>query len=287
VRGIALMVGAASLFAFMAGLVKIGTTSYGYHPLELVLWRSLTSLPPALWLARNHLGVQARGWMLARCTFGFVAMLSWFTATRGLAVGELSVLARLQPIFVGIAAPWLLGRSERAGPGVWIATGLGLVGCIVMVSPDLAGLQVDRLGSAGLALLAAVSSAVAHVTLRALGPTDDPRTIVLWFQAAVGAFASGLVVVTGLQPRVPSVDQLPVLLGIGLFAVGGQLLLTAAYRAGRAQRVATASYVGPIVGFGFDAVVFGVSPALTSLLGAGIVLGAGGLLLHFAQSSPR
>jgi len=287
VRAIALMVGAAALFSIMAGLVKIGTTSFGYHPLELVLWRSLTSLPPALWLARRHLRVESRGWMLLRCVAGFTAMLSWFTASRGLNVGELSVLTRLQPIFVGLAAPWLLGRSERAGPGVWLATGLGLLGCVVMVGPDVTGFQLDRLGSAGLALLAAAASALAHVCLRAIGATDDPRTTVLWFQLAVGGFAATLVGLTGLELRVPELAQLPVLLGIGLLAVGGQLLLTAAYRAGRAQRVATASYVGPVLGFLFDGVVFGVVPAIPSVLGAVIVVGAGVLLLRFTARSPR
>ncbi|MEM6926272.1 MAG: DMT family transporter [Myxococcota bacterium] len=286
-RGILLMVAAAALFSIMAGLVKIGTTSYGYHPLELVLWRSLTSLPPALWLARRHLRVRARGWLLGRCLFGFVAMLSWFTASRGLAVGELSVLSRMQPIFVGIAAPWLLGRAERASPGGWLATGLGLLGSVVMVSPDLAGFQVDRLGAAGLALLAAITSALAHTCLRALGATDDPRTTVLWFQAAVGVFALGLVGLTGLELHVPPLHHLPVLLGIGLVAVAAQLLMTAAYQAGRAQRVATASYVGPVIGFAFDAVVFGVAPAPASILGAVLVLSAGGLLLRFSQLSPR
>lgn len=281
------MVAAAALFSIMAGLVKIGTTSYGYHPLELVLWRSLTSLPPALWLARRHLRVKSKGWLLARCLFGFVAMLSWFTASRGLNVGELSVLSRLQPIFVGIAAPLLLGRSEQGGSGVWLATGLGLAGCAVMVAPDLAGVQLERLGSAGLAMLAALTSALAHTALRALGATDDPRTIVLWFQAAAGVFAMGLVGLTGLELSTPDLAHLPVLLGIGLFAVGGQLLLTAAYRAGRAQQVATASYVGPVLGFVFDGVVFGIAPAPSSILGAAIVLSAGGLLLHFTARSPR
>ncbi len=281
------MVAAATLFTLMAGLVKVGTTSYGYHPLELVMWRSLTSLPPAIWIARRHLRVESKGYLLARCIFGFVAMLSWFTASRGLAVGELSVLARLQPIFVGIAAPLLLGRSERAGPGVWIATGLGLVGSIVLVSPDLAGVELERLGAAGLALLAALTSALAHTCLRALGKTDDPRTTVLWFQVAVALFAFALIGITGLELRIPLPGHLPVLIGIGLLAVSGQLLLTAAYRAGRAQRVATASYVGPVVGFVFDGLVFGVMPAITAVVGALIVLSAGGLLIRLTQRSAR
>lgn len=280
------MVAAATLFAIMTGLVKIGTTSYGYEPLELVVWRSLTSLPPSLWLARHRLRVESRSWLIARCSFGFVAMLSWFTASRGLQVGELSVLSRLQPIFVGILAPWLLGRSERGGPGVWMATALGLVGSIVLVGPDLLDVRFDRIGSASLALLAAATSALAHVSLRAIGKTDDPRTTVFWFQLAVGVIAVVLVGVTGTPLRVPPVEHLPVLLGIGLFAVSGQLLLTSAYRAGEAQRVATASYVGPLIGFTFDAVVFGFIPGLAATVGATIVIAAGGLLIR-VSGRPR
>lgn len=280
------MVAAVALFSVMAGLVKIGTTSYGYHPLELVLWRSLTSLPPAFLLAQGRLHVTSRNWLLARCLFGFVAMLSWFTASRGLFVGELSVLSRLQPIFVGVMAPLLLGQSERGGAGLWTATGLGLLGSIILISPDLASFEVERLGAAGLAVLAAGTSALAHTCLRALGATDDPRTIVFWFQLAVGIIAAVLVLVTGLPLTLPPVEHLPVLLGIGLFAVSGQLMLTAAYRAGQAQRVATASYIGPVLGFAFDAVVFGAVPTVAAATGALVVLAAGGVLLRISDRSP-
>ena len=279
-RGILLMIGAAFLFTCMASLVKMGTSELGYHPLEVVLWRSVGSIPPALWLARGHLRVASPGWLAARCGFGFAAMFAWFNATRGLGIGELSVLIRLQPVFVGLLAPALLGGHERATPVVWGATILGLTGSAVLFSPDLAAMDTVRLGFAGLALFSACSSAVAHTALRALGATDDPRTTVFWFQVAAALFATGLVGITGVELQSPPLAHLPILLGIGLFAVSGQLLLTAAYQAEHAPTVAAASYVGPLFGFVIDVIVFGLVPSWLDGLGTAIVIAAGLLLVR-------
>ncbi len=279
-RGLLLMVTAAGLFAVMASLVKIGITTYGYPPLELVLWRSLVTVPAAAVVARGAYTVRAPGWMLARAAFGFTAMVSWFTATRLLSIGELSVLVRLQPVFVGILAPLLLGGSERVSGTVWAATLLGLGGTAVLLGPDLASVDAPRLGAAGLALFAAAASAVAHTCLRALGRTDEPRTVVLWFQVAAATAAGTLLVVSGADVHLPALAHLPLLVGIGGFALAGQLAMTAAYKADQAPRIAAASYAGPLFGFVLDAAVFTLAPSWSDLLGAAIVIGAGLLLLQ-------
>ncbi|MBX2797365.1 MAG: DMT family transporter [Myxococcales bacterium] len=286
-RGILLMVVASALFAVMASLVKLGTNDLGYHPLEIVLWRAGGALPPALWVGRHRLAVQAKGWLLARVTFGFTSLWMWFTATRGLSVGELSVLARLQPIFVTLLAPRILGGSERMGPGVWLAIGLGLVGSVVMLGEDLSAPSSDRAFYAALAMGGALFSAVAHVSLRALGATEDPRTVVLWFQVAITVFAAILIVGTGVRLSPPPVAHLPILLGIGLLAVTGQLAMTEAYRSDAAPRVATASYAGPVFGFGLDVVVFGLVPSTSDGAGALLVVMAGVVLLRLGTRSSQ
>lgn len=272
------MVLAAALVTSNSALVKVGTNELGLSALDIVFWRSFTSVPLALYLARGRLWIQAWWWLLPRIGFGFGAMWASFTATNGLGVGELSVLSRLQPIFVGLVAPLLLGGRERSGGLVWIAMGLGLLGSTLMLGHDVAALDWSRLSYAALAVAAAASSAVAHTALRALGATDDPRTIVLWLQGSVGVLAALLLLLTSGTISLPTGPQFAVVCGVGALSMAGQLTMTHAYRLDHAPRVAAAAYSGPLFGFALDAAVFLTIPSWTDGLGAVVVVAAGALL---------
>ena len=101
-----------------------------------------------------------------------------------------------------------------------------------------------------------------------VGATDDPRTIVLWFQASVGVVAGTLLVLQPGPVLVPSMTQLALASGVGLLSMAGQLTMTHAYRLDRAPRVAAAAYSGPIFGFALDAIVFGTGASWTDAAGA-------------------
>ncbi len=278
-RGVLWMVAATTVFTAMASLVKIAREDLGFDVMELMWWRSVLTLPLALWWARRHLRVHSRGWMANRVVFGFAAMYAWFTAARGLQVGELTVLLRLQPVFIGLLAPVIIGRRELGGRVVWTAVALGLAGSLLLLTPDLRGLTSPEHTTFALwAIAAACCSAVAHTSLRALGATDDPRTVVLWFQGSV-AVISGVAMVLG-QPRLPMGSEWLVLGAIGLLALVGQLMMTRAYQLDTAPRVSAATYVAPLLGFLADITVFATVPGWEAVAGAGLVIGAGMVLLR-------
>jgi len=245
--------------------------------LEVIWWRSLVAMPLAYLLARR-VGVALVAWrtFALRAGFGFAAMTCFYFAAGGLAVTDLSILHKLQPILVALIAPLVLGRAERAGPMVWVVLVAGLAGCAILLAPDL------RVGSTyGLwALAGAAASALAHVFVRALGDTDDPRTIVLWFMiVSFGLATSALIATTGALIHIPSPRLAVVLVAIGVSATAGQVLMTWAYHHDRAAVVAAAAYSAPLFAAVIDVVAFATTPSPHVLIGGAIIVGAGLVLL--------
>lgn len=271
------MVLATLAFTVMIGLVKVARADLGTF--EVVFWRNLAALP-VTWLLAARMGglaIRNKRALGLRIVAGFCAMCCYFTAAKGLALADLMIIGKLQPVFVAMLAPLALGMAERAGKWVWIAVAFGLGGSALVVGPDLA------VGSQwGLwALGATLFSAIAHVTVRLLGRTERPLAIVCWFQ--LGALALSLVgysITSGNIIPIPPLRLLPHLVGAAFAATVGQLLMTRAYAEDRAALVAGASYAAPLSGVLADLAVFSTVPTLEVIAGGALIIAAGLLLMR-------
>lgn len=268
------MILASLMFTVMVTAVKYCRSEMS--GIDLAFWRGLVSVPlVALTMRGAGFRLRHRGLFLARAGFGVAAMTLYFTATRGMSLVDLNLVTRLQPILVGLAAPWVLGRDERAGGRTWLAATLGLTGAAVILAPDLS------LGSRwGLVAFAATGcSAAAHIALRRLSTVEHGRTIVFWFHLFMTA-ATGLLVAVFERrfPWPPRELWIPVLT-IGVFATIGQLLVTKAYASARAPLVAASSYAGVLWSLVADLTVFDLVPDAAALAGGVLVLGATALIL--------
>ena len=261
-------------FCVMVAAVKIARTELS--PMEVIMWRGVVSVPLALaftWKAGFRMG--RFGVFFIRAILGFAAMSCFFTAAKGLALADLSLITRLQPVMIALIAPLVLGAREQIGPSVWLALGLGIAGCAVLIGPELS------MGAKyGLwAVAATVASAGAHTAVRALGRTEGPRTVVFWFQLSNVPFAIiAHLALAGSLPRLPPPHLMGAVLVCGLAATIGQLLMTKAYQQDRAAIVAAASYSGPLWSVLLDIVIFGIQPDWTFAVGGILVIGAGYLL---------
>jgi drug/metabolite transporter (DMT)-like permease len=281
-RGPLYMTAAGLMFTIMVSLVKVARAEMS--AIDLMFWRGLTSVPLAYLFARR-VGVRLHNVPLfaVRAAFGFCAMVGFFYATYGLAVANLSLIHKLHPIIVAIAAPLALGAGEKPGPFIWLLLTAGVAGTGLILAPDLAVGSVYGLFAVG----ATVFSAAAHVCIRGLSRTDDARALVLWFQAVVMVLSAiWIAVTTGGGPALPTGELLPYVLGIGVFATGGQLLMTQAYAEDRAPVVAAASYTTPIWGLVADLTIFSLVPGPLAIAGGTIIVSAG-LVLIFSGSRAR
>ncbi|NOY28385.1 MAG: DMT family transporter [Oligoflexia bacterium] len=266
-----LMALAALVFTVMVGLVKVVRAEL--EASEIIFWRGLVGVPIALLATRGAaLRPRSPALLAGRLLLGFGAMVCFFTAAKGLPLAENSLITKVQPLLVAILAPLALGATERPEPRVWGALLLGLLGCALLLSAGL-----DAGGPWALwALAAAAFSAGAHTCLRALGRTDIPAVIVLWFQVAIIPMALGLHLLGhGNLPSLPSPSLWLPIAGIGAGAVLGQNLMTHAYQRDRAAVVAAASYTAPLwAGIG-DLLWWHHLPSWSTVIGGGIIITAG------------
>ena len=281
-RGPLLMILATLFFTIMVGAVKVARQEL--DALEVIVWRTAISAPLAFALC-IRVGVGIRAWrvMGLRVGLGTGAMVCFFTSAKGLAIADLSILSRLQPIVVAILAPLALGAVERSSRRIWALLGAGLVGSALIIGP---GLEVGNVYGLW-ALAATVLSAGAHVAVRKLGSTDDPRIVVFWFQIGACAIAfTTYWVLTGAPLDLPPSHLWPVLGAVGLFATLGQIAMTFAYQAERASRVAAASYAAPLFGLVGDVLFFDGWPGPLAMFGGLIVIAAGLALVMRGDRQP-
>lgn len=263
------MIAATLVLTCMSGAVKVARAEL--DTLDIVVWRSVVAIPFAWWWARGvSLRVAKKGVLGIRIALGFTAMLCFFTALKGLPLADTTMITKLQPVLIALGAPLFLGRSERSDPKLWGLLIVGLVGTSILVAPDAMTGSVWGLW----ALASSVFSAGAHIALRGL-KDEHSGVVVFWLQLAVFVLGLALLLATKGTVQVPAVHLWPALAGVGLFATAGQILMTKAYAADAASRVAAVRFIGPVWGVAGDVLFFGGWPQTHVWLGGALVVSAG------------
>jgi drug/metabolite transporter (DMT)-like permease len=153
----------------------------------------------------------------------------------------------------------------------------------VLLGPEFAIGSVFGLWAIG----GSVLSAGAHLAVRALRTDHRPETIVFWFQLGGTVLAVALLLLTMGRVPLPPAHLWPHLLGCGVAATFGQILMTRAYALDTAPVVAAGGYVGPLWGVLGDVMVFGTGPGLPVWVGGALVLAAGALLVRGGSGPTR
>jgi drug/metabolite transporter (DMT)-like permease len=274
-RGILAMLLAVALFAVMDAQLKLLAGHYG--PMQVSFLRGATSLPFVLLpvLLRGRLArlkpVNVRLHLL-RGALSVLMLGSFVFAVRESSLATTYSIFMCAPLLVAALSVPVLG--ERVARAQWLAIAAGLSGVLLMIAPR--GGQWVSLGAL-LALVAAVTYALAVVSLRRLARTDTTESMVFWFTALL-SIGAGLLSIPGWVPLAAS--HWPLLVGIGLTGALGQHFITEAFRNAPAAVVAPFEYTALLWGVLLDLVVWHVLPGAVTLLGGAVVIGAGLYLLR-------
>lgn len=216
-----------------------------------------------------------------RGVLGGVSLVSYFTALAHVGVGEAAFLNQTSAVWVAIFAPVFL--AEPTGALVWLAVACSLVGVSLLSAPVAGAPPGDAFGRA-VGLFSGLTSAGAYLSVRRAGATNKPITIVFYFTlvAALGT-TIGCVVRHEALPRDPV--TLGLMVGAGLSATVAQLIMTEAYRVGRAGPVAAAGAAGPLFSTVLGAVFLGQVPDKHAAVGMAILLVSAVLLPFLAARS--
>lgn len=266
-----LMLGGAFAFAVMGAFAHAASDHCDWQVIALTR-SALAVLIGCLLAARDKtpLVFLRPKTLWVRSLAGSVSVMCNFYALSRLPVADALTLTNMFPLWIALLSWPVLGKLPECS--VWVGMLCGLIGVVVMQQPYL--------GEGNLGTLAAVagsfSSAVALIGLHRLKEIA-PNAIVIHFSTVsiVTLLAMLLVVPTehGLGSQLQMEWPVPaLLLGVGVFATAGQLLLTRAFAAGAPARVAIVGLSQVGFAMAFDILIFDRSFQLHSLLGILLVM---------------
>ena len=269
-RGILWMLGTMTCFVALDSMMKLSLETYSV--LEVSWARFFFSTIFALFLT----GPQMPRLIVAKqpklqLSRSFMLCVTTAIFNIGIAVVPLptgTTIMMLTPLLVTLFSALFLG--EHVGWRRFCGIGLGLVGAmIVMRVWELAHGQINH----GYILLfsAAITNAIYQTTTRSLR-SEDPRTTLI-YSALVGAVATSFIL--PLSWVWPTWQGWLLFLGSGLAAGLGHLCLIRAYTAAPASVIAPFYYSSIIWSALAGYVIWQDLPALTTLIGAALIIGSG------------
>ena len=273
-RAIGCFLLAILLFAGMDTLIKY--LSGGYPVAQLMFARSVVAL-----VLVGGISVVRGGWggMRTRRPFahvlrslaGLLSMGCFFYAFKHLPLAEVYVLSFAGPLFITALSVPLLG--EAVGWRRWAAVLVGFGGVGVMARPEAGAPLLPVL----VGVAAAFFYALAMIAVRGLARTESNTAIVVYLMLTTTVVSGVATVPVWVQP---GWFDLGLMLLVGTLGGAAQVLMTQAFRLGRAAVVAPFEYTGMIWATLFGFLVFGDVPTPAVLTGAGIIIASGLYILY-------
>jgi drug/metabolite transporter (DMT)-like permease len=209
-----------------------------------------------------------------RAVLGTISLVVTFTAYSLMPMADTTALLFTASLFVPVLGVIFL--RESVGPYRWAAVAIGFVGVIIMSHPSG---EVRTLGIT-VALFAALIHATIQIMSRYLTRFESVETISLYF------FLIGTVLTALPMPFIavtPTMDEIPLFIGVGLSGAAAQWLLTVAYRNARAAIVTVFNYSSIVWATLFGWMIWNDWPLPTVIAGATIVI-ASNLMMIWRES---
>jgi len=210
-------------FAFMGALIKYLSPSL---PSEvIVFFRSLIGIVvvvPLLLRQKVSMRTGVPHLHLLRGVVGFGAMYTFFYSISLIPLSQAVLLSYTTPLFAPVIA-WLWLR-EGMGLKVWGAILTGFLGVVFLLHPK-SGTELLTVGGL-IALSSGLLAAVALTTIRRMSDTEATTRIV-FYHTFISLLASA--VLAAISWQTPLLEQLLLLIAIGILATVGQMAITRGY----------------------------------------------------------
>jgi len=278
VLGMAAAMGAFFMFSLMVLFAKL--LSENHSVIEIAFYRNLIGTLPFLFVIfalgrRDIMQLHTKPVLvISRAVIGTASLIITFFAFSLMPLAQTTALLFASSLFIPVLAVFIL--REVVGPYRWSAVIVGFAGVLVMVRPTG---DVYVLGVV-VALCAALLHAILQIILRYLGRFESPETISFYF-FVVGTLLSAIAM-PFIAVR-PTIDEFPLLLGVGLSGAAAQWLLSLAYRHAPAAVVSVFNYTSIVWATLFGFMIWNEWPTSTVVAGAVIVI-ASNLFIVWRES---
>ena len=282
-RGALFMMGSMSAFTVNDAFMK--SVSADLPLFQSIFLRGLIVLPLLVILSKSmgqlRFNLDRRDWtlVLIRTAAEMIGAILFITALFNMPLANVSAILQALPLTVSLAAAVFLG--EALGWRRLTAIVIGFAGVMLIVRPGGADFTVYSLYAVG---------AVIVVTVRDLAARRMSANVPSTLAAVIAAAGVTLMAMVGLPFETwVAVDtaQLSLLVGAGVFIIGGYVFSVAAMRVGEIGFVAPFRYTSLVVALILGFIVFGEVPKALTLIGAGIVVAMGLFTLYREQRAKR
>ena len=194
-----------------------------------------------------------------------VAMTTGFTAVVYLPLAEVTAIGFARTLFTTILAVFIL--HEIVGWRRWTATIVGLIGVLIVLRPSPEGMNEYSL----MALLSAFFVACIMVVLRLLSQTEKPTTIMAYQSVFLAIAFAPFAIWSWVTP---TLEELGLLVVIGVLMSAGQWANIQAYKAGEASAIAPFEYGRLLFAILIGIWYLGEIPTEYTLIGATVIVGS-------------
>lgn len=265
--GMTAALGAFFMFSVMNMFAK--KLAENHEVVEIAFYRNLIALLPFLFVIfvmgkREILIIRSnpRGIVL-RSIIGTLSLIATFGAFSLMPLADAQAFLFTASLLIPAFGFFFLG--ERVGPYRWGAVLVGFIGVCIMLQPSGA---VNVLGVA-VALSAALMHATLQTILRYLGKTESPETVTFYF-VFIGTFVS--LIPMPIVFNMPTWEEVPIIIGLGLSGVVGQILISKAYKFAQASIVTVFNYSAIIWATTFGWLFWNDWPDQAIFIGGAIVI---------------
>ncbi|MEE2995604.1 MAG: DMT family transporter [Pseudomonadota bacterium] len=205
-------------------------------------------------------------------TYG--GMMCWFYAVSVIPISDYTALLYIQPVFTILLAVLILG--ENAGPRTWGAIAVAFAGALIILRP---GFQEINLGMMA-ALATGILFAGVNTCMKTLSKTDSAAVMVAYVSILMLIFSS---IPAWLYWTDLSLQDIPTIIGVGVFALLGQYSITRAIAVAEARVVQPFDFSRLITAAIIGWIVFGESSDLYTWAGALVIFCASYYVIVFER----
>ncbi len=237
--------------------------------MELVFFRNVIALMvlvPIVW--RQGVGLPSRSQIpvyALRVLFAFGAMVLLFYALARMPIADVYALQYTIPLFTILLAVVVL--KQHADIHSWGACLFGFIGTLIVMRPGIVEIT--------LASAAALSTAFMHAgnntAIKVLARKDNPEVITLWTN--IGMLPLALIPTLFLWVT-PTLEQWPLVLGIGLVSSLGGYCFTRAVSSADARIVQPFQFSRMIFATAIGWIMFSELPDVWTWVGAAVIFAA-------------
>jgi drug/metabolite transporter (DMT)-like permease len=276
------MLVAAVGFAVMGALVKVG--AHKFNSAELVFYRSvfgLMAIYVTIWQQKLPLKTPVLTKQISRALVGLISLVLFFYAIAHLPLASAITLNYTSALFLALFTPFIL--HEKPKKILFGTVLLGFIGVVLLLKPSFSS-QNTLAGVLG--LLSGFGAAIAYVHVKQLGKLNEPDWRTVFYFTLVSTIASGAWLFTQ-SFTMPTWQDMPMLVGLGLSATVGQLAMTRAYRTGNTLIVASLAYTTVIFATIFGVIFWQEALTKTELLAILLIILSGMISINATSTSTQ